>query len=157
MTMKKLRLYLDTTIFNYAFADDCPIERDITLKFFFQIDRFEVCISDIVLREISRCSEIKQKKLFELVHQYDLEVLGFDDNADELSVAYVRNGIIPVKYEDDANHIAIASVRNCDVILSWNFKHIVKVKTKREVAGINLLKGYNLIDIYTPKEVIEDV
>ena len=155
--MKKLKLYLDTTIFNYAFADDCPAERDITLKFFRQIDRFEVCISDIVLREIFRCEEIKQKKLLDIVHQHDLEVFNFDDDADELAVAYVKNGIIPVKYQDDANHIALASVHNCDVLLSWNFQHIVKVKTKREVAGINLLKGYNLIDIYTPKEVIEDV
>ena len=62
-----------------------------------------------------------------------------------------------MKYQDDANHIAVASIHNCDVILSWNFKHIVKVKTKREVAGINLLKGYNSIDIYTPREIIEDV
>ena len=155
--MKKLKLYLDTTIFNYAFADDCPTERDITLKFFRQIDRFEVCISDIVLREIFRCEEIKQKKLLDIVHRHDLEVFNFDDNADELAIAYVKNGIIPVKYQDDANHIALASVHNCDVLLSWNFQHIVKVKTKREVAGINLLKGYNLIDIYTPKEVVEDV
>ncbi len=155
--MKRLKLYLDTTIFNFAFADDCPIERDITLEFFRQTNHFNVCISDIVMREIARCEEMKQKKLLHIVHHHDVEVLNFDDNADELALAYVKNGIIPVKYQDDANHIAIASVHNCDVLVSWNFKHIVKVKTKREVAGINLLKGYNLIDICTPKEVIEDV
>jgi len=61
------------------------------------------------------------------------------------------------KYEDDALHIAIASVNNLDVIVSWNYKHIVKLKTKREVTGINALLGYKEIEIYSPLEVIEDV
>lgn len=155
--MKKLRLYLDTTVFNFAFADDCPIERDITRNFFRQIDNFDVSISDIVLQEISRCSSEKQKKLMDIVNKYDLDILHFDQDADDLANAYIKNKIIPVKFQDDANHIAIASINNCDVILSWNFKHIVKVKTKREVAGINLLMGYNSIDIYTPREVIDDI
>lgn len=61
--------------------------------------------------------------------------------------------MIPAKYEDDAFHIAIATVNNMDAIISWNFKHIVKLKTKKEVAGLNLLMGYKEIDIYSPLEV----
>jgi hypothetical protein len=48
-------------------------------------------------------------------------------------------------------------VNNLDAILSWNFQHIVKMKTKREVVAINLIEGYKPIDIYTPGEVVEDV
>ncbi|MEW5759123.1 MAG: hypothetical protein AB1755_06660 [Candidatus Omnitrophota bacterium] len=54
-------------------------------------------------------------------------------------------------------HIAVASVNNIDAIVSWNFKHIVKLKTKKEVTGINLLLGYKEIDIYSPWEVVNDV
>ena len=155
--MKKIKLYLDTTILNFIFADDSPEERKATQHFFRQVYLFDVFISDVVMREVSRCPEAKQNKLVELIDQHGLEILDFNGEADELAEAYIKNGIIPIRYRDDANHIAVASVNNCDVLLSWNFKHIVKVKTKREVAGINLLKGYNPIDIYTPREVIEDV
>ena len=154
--MEKLRLYLDTTILNFLFADDSPEECRLTQKFFKQIKSFEVSISEVVLREVYRCEQPKQKKLLDVIDRYDLEVFNFTEEADQLAEIYIKKGIIPVKYRDDANHIAVASLNNCDV-LSWNFQHIVKIKTKREVSVINLHKGYNAIDIYTPREVIEDV
>lgn len=52
-------------------------------------------------------------------------------------------------------HIAVASINNLDAIISWNFAHIVKLKTKKEVVGINAISGYKEIDIYSPWEVIE--
>ena len=69
----------------------------------------------------------------------------------------ISERIIPVKHRDDTYHIATATVNNMDAILSWNFQHIVKMKTKREVVGINLIEGYKPIDIYTPGEVVDDV
>ena len=59
--------------------------------------------------------------------------------------------------EDDALHIAVASVNNLDVIVNWNFTHIVKLKTRREVAVINTLMGYKPIEICSPQEVVENV
>ena len=154
--MKKLRLYLDTTILNFLFAEDSPEERRLTQKFFKQIENFDVFVSEVVMREVYRCAQPKQKQLLDTIDRYDLEVLAFTEEADQLAEIYIKKGIIPVKYRDDANHIALASLNNCDV-LSWNFQHIVKVKTKREVSVINLHKGYNSIDIFTPREVVEDV
>ena len=72
----------------------------------------------------------------------------------ELASEYIKKGIIPLRYEDDAFHIAVASVNNIDAIISWNFKHIVKLKTKKEVLGVNALMGYKEIEIYSPLEVI---
>ena len=155
--MHKLKLYLDTTILNFAFADDAPKEKEDTLKFFKQIDRFEVSISEVVLREVSLCEVKKRERLNALWQRHDLNVLEFDTEAQELGEKYIKSGIIPVKYRDDASHIAIATVNNFDAILSWNFQHIVKMKTKREVVAINLMEGYKPIDIYTPGEVVEDV
>ena len=59
--MKKLRLYLDTTILNFLFADDSPEEFKFTQKFFKQIKLFDVFISEVVLREVYRCPQPKQK------------------------------------------------------------------------------------------------
>ena len=67
-----------------------------------------------------------------------------------LARAYVSRGIIPVKHIEDAIHIAIATVFSIDVLVSLNFKHIVKLKTKREVNVVNVLLGYNQLEIVEP-------
>ncbi|CAG1021693.1 hypothetical protein DOJK_01176 [Patescibacteria group bacterium] len=87
------------------------------------------------------------------VQPFELE---FDSECYELAYEYVKRRIIPKKYEDDAFHMAVASVNDLDAIISWNFKHIVKLKTKREVSGTNLLMGYKEIEIYSPMKVIEN-
>ena len=154
--MHKLRLYLDTTVLNFVFADDAPKEMDATLKFFQQISRFEVSVSDIVLDEVERCPAPKRARLMELISKHGCDVLELDQAARNLAGRYLSAGVIPQKYRDDAYHIAIATVNNQDAILSWNFQHIVKMKTKREVVAINLLEGYRALDIYTPMEVVDD-
>ena len=52
-------------------------------------------------------------------------------------------------------HIAVASINNLDAIISWNFAHIVKLKTKKGVVGINAIFGYKEIEIYSHWEVID--
>ena len=155
--MKKLKIYLDTTIFNFVFDQSAFKEHKLTVKLFEQIDRYESYVSDIVLQEINRCSEPKKQKMLNLIIQNDIRQLPLDESSQALANQYLHQRIIPKKYEDDAFHIAIASVNNMDVILSWNFEHIVKLKTKREVVAINLLMGYKEIDIYSPLEVVENV
>ena len=86
-----------------------------------------------------------------------MQELFLDEAAKELAAKYIQEGIIPQKYQADAFHIAIASVNAMDVIVSWNFEHMVKLKTKREVVGINVFMGYKEIDIYSPLEVVENV
>ena len=155
--MKKLKLYLDTSIFNFVFADDAPQERDLTRKFFKQVDQYEIYFSDIVIKEVARCHSPKRENILRLIDQHDFEELSLDEQARILARKYIKEGIIPAKYMDDAHHIAIASVNGIDAILSWNFEHIVKLKTKREVVGINMFMGYGPIDIYSPLEVVENV
>jgi len=92
-----------------------------------------------------------------IVSKYDLQKLALDKLAKELAGKYIQEGIIPQKYQADTFHIAIASVNDMDVIISWNFEHMVKLKTKREVVGINVFMGYREIDIYSPREVVENV
>jgi len=67
-----------------------------------------------------------------------------------LAEEYIVKGVIPVKYFEDALHIAVATVNSLDILISWNFEHIVKLKTKREVNVINVLLGYGEIEIIEP-------
>ena len=153
--MKKLKVYLDTTIFNFVFAEDAPAERDLTRKFFSQINQFVVFVSDIVIEEIAECPAPKRQKMMSLIEKHNIQELSLDESSRQLAIKYIKEGIIPMKYQDDALHIAIASVNEMDVLLSWNFQHIVKLKTKRESVGVNMLMGYGSIEIYTPREVVE--
>jgi predicted nucleic acid-binding protein len=154
-----LKFYFDTSIFNFAIATDVPKEREITLRLLKEIKngRYDAFISEVVLREINRATQEKAIKLRDLINKIGPEELIVDDNSQALAHEYIKRGVIPAKYEDDALHIAVASINNLDAIISWNFTHIVKLKTKREVAGINTLMGYKPIEICSPWEVISDV
>jgi len=153
--VKKLKLYFDTTIFNFAFADDAPQEKQVTLELLEAVRKglYEVYLSDVVLREIAEAPEEKARRLMSLINDLQPIELEFDEECRELAMEYIRRGIIPKKYEDDAYHIAVATVGNLDAIISWNFEHIVKLKTKREITGTNLLLGYKELEIYSPLEV----
>lgn len=157
--MKIPKIYFDTSVFNFAVSEDVPEEREITLKLLdeAQSGKYEIFISEVVIREINRAPQEKAVKLRDCVKKINPEELILDDNAQALAREYIEKGVIPPKYEDDAFHIAVASVNNLDAIVSWNFAHIVKFKTKREVSGINTLMGYKPIEICSPQEVIENV
>ncbi len=74
----------------------------------------------------------------------------------ELAKEYTKNGIIPLKYIDDAIHIAAATVSQCDALVSWNFKHIVKLKTIQGINGVNKLVGYKEIQLVSPQMMLEE-
>ena len=157
--MKKLRLYFATSVYNFAIDDSVPAERMFTLKLLEEIKggKYEVFISEVVTLEINRAPEEIAAKLRDVLNQVTPEDIAVNQDVQELAKEYIQKGVIPKKYENDALHIAVATVHNLDVIISWNFEHIVKMKTKRQVNAINTLSGYKEVDIYTPREVVENV
>lgn len=82
-------------------------------------------------------------------------MLDVDENVLELQQAYIAEGILTEKWYDDALHVALATVSGCDVIVSWNFKHIVNFKKIPLFNAVNVLKGYRPIAIHSPSEVID--
>ena len=161
MIIKKTKLYLDTSIINFALADDIGLsDKKVTLKLCedIKLGKIEAYISEIVLREIVRTrDEDRRKKLLDFVQQLNIEVLTINQEIQNLADKYVKQKIIPAIYSDDALHIAITTVNGIDVLVSWNFKHLVRHKTRLEVWTVNILTGYRAIDICTPWEVMEDV
>ena len=159
--MRKLALYLDTSVISFAISEDISDDdRDITLKLIEQISKgkYEGFISDVVIRELGNTRDsAKRDKLLKLVDDVEFnDVLSVDEEIDRLADKYIEEGIIPAVYRDDALHIALTSVKGLDILISWNFRHLVKHKTRIQVAGVNTMLGYKAIDICTPWEVIED-
>ena len=155
---KNITLYLDTSIINFAVSEQgVAKEKEVTLQLLEQIKqgRFEAGISEVVLREISRAPQKKMRDLMEVLKKVPLTNLVISEDVERLADKYVEEGIIPRKYREDALHIAMAAVYEYDVVVSWNFEHMVKVKTRREVQGVNIMMGYKSIDIATPAEVID--
>ena len=156
--MKKLKIYLDTSVISHLQAGDVPDRMSKTLEFWSCIEQGEygVYISDLVVAEIEECPEPKKSFLTEKIDEAPLEVVEISGEMVVLAEKYVSEGVFSSKYMDDATHVAAASVIGCTAIVSWNFKHIVKLKTIIGVNGINRFMGYGEIEIITPEIIIEE-
>jgi predicted nucleic acid-binding protein len=154
--MIKQKVYLETTMFNYYF-DETKEDRPITIAFFKAIEegQFEGFTSAYTVNELENAAEPKRTNMLNLIKKYNIVVLKTSDEADHLAATYIKNNIIPEKKNIDAQHIAIATVNDINMILSYNFKHINKIKTKSLVPVVNQLEGYRSIIITQPKEVID--
>ena len=155
--MRKLKVYLDTSVVSYLYQVDAPEKMQNTLDLWdlFRNNVYEVYISDIVIREISGCNEEKLKILLDYLDQIDYNIIETDEDTVELAGKFIDFGILKQKSFDDCQHIAAAILAGCDIITSWNFKHIVNVKTVRGVKVITTLEGYKDLLIYPPSVLIE--
>lgn len=155
--MKAPKIYLETSVFNFYFADDAPEKRQDTLKLFEEIKagQYEPYTSEYTMDELEAAPEEKRRKMLRLILDYKVKLIGTSDDALRLSHIYVAEGVVPQKYLTDALHIAIAAVMDLDFIVSLNFKHIVKRKTSLLTEVINVREGYKKVGIFSPAEVIE--
>lgn len=155
--MRKLKIYLETSVWNFLFADDAPEKMEITKQFFEEIEKggYEIYISELVLVEIKRTKdERKREQLLKPITKYRPIELPRSEEVNKLAAKYINAKIIPEKYEEDAVHVACGAVNDLDVIVSWNMQHIVRLKTKLGVNGINKMEGYKEIEICTPEEML---
>ena len=154
--MKKLKIYLDTTIVSFLNAMDALEKRKVTLQFWELAKKaeFQIVLSQLTLDELLRCKEQKRNILFDYLKEIEFDVLEITTEVELLARKYLDEKIIPLKYQDDAYHLAVASVYQCDVIASWNFEHIVKYSTIIGVNGINKMLGYKEIGILSPESLI---
>jgi predicted nucleic acid-binding protein len=157
-SVKPLEIYLETTVFNFKFAEDSPDKRADTIKLFDEIreGKYIAYTSDYVLQELLRAEEPKRSEMVDLIGQYKVKLLEANEIAETLADKYVSEEIIPQRYRTDGIHIAMATINNLDIIVSYNFRHIVKLKTIIGTESINLREGYKRIGIYSPTEVIEN-
>ena len=121
----------------------------------FKDGKYDVCLSAVTLREVSDCPEPKRTELRNYMKQIQYSVLDITREGLEVARQIIDTGILTEKSFDDCQHIGVAVVNDCDCIISWNFKHIVNIKTIRGVRSITNLEGYKGIDIINPSVLLE--
>ena len=156
--LKANTIYIDTSVVNFFFEEQDLEKVNSTRELFHELklQKYHAFISELVLREIGRSTLLKKEKLLSLIRTYRIPWLEVTAECLGLNEKYMERRIFPPKYRDDGLHIAIATVHRIDVLVSWNLKHMVKWKTRREVKAVNLFEGYGEIEICTPLEVIEN-
>jgi hypothetical protein len=147
-----LRIYIDTSVIGGC-CDEEFAEWSLRLMHEFRDGLKTAVISDITLQELEIAPEIVRLQLKDLPPARKEYVI-LDDEALHLARAYLREGVVTDKYLLDAQHIAIATLSRVDVMVSWNFKHIVNLSRIRLYNSVNLKLGYHLIDIRSPREVL---
>ena len=154
--MRKQKVYLETTMFNYYF-DKTKNAQPSTFAFFEAVGsgQFEGYTSVYAYNELDKASEPQRSNMLHLIEKYHIKVLDTSEEIIHLAEKYIANNIIPKKKRMDALHIAVASVSELDIIMSYNFKHINKLKTKTLIPAVNQISGYRDIFIAQPEEVID--
>lgn len=153
--MRKDKLYLDTTIPNYVFNSHIPDKQKAAIELFKCIKNgmYEGYISDVVIRELVATQDVElRNKLLRVIE--GLPLFEVTEECIILRQEYINRGVIPAENRDDALHVAVSSVYEVDFLVSYNFEHIVKIKTIDKITAINLLLGYKTPRIVIPEEVI---
>ena len=159
--MKKLKIYLDTSVVSFVYADDAPEKQSITQEFFARyIDQYDVFVSSLVLAEIENTAHDELKrKLRAVIDNHKIKIIDVDptgqDTVYSLAESYVKEKVIPRRKFDDAVHVAICVYYGFDILLSWNFRHLANIKKQIQINMVNQKEGYlKEIFLLNPMEVI---
>ena len=150
---RRLRAYVDTSVFGGVHDDEF---RNGSERFFRAVrdGAFTILTSQPLAIEISRAPD-SVRATFD-TYRVEAEVLDTTDEAENLAEAYMNAKVVPAASRVDALHVALASVARADLIVSWNFKHLVQLRRIRAFHAVNLLHCYPLIEIRSPLEVTDD-
>ncbi len=152
MSKQRLRVYVDTSVFGGVFDSQFA---EPSRCFFARVrdGDFVVLVSPQVLTELMLAPQRVQDVLADLPPKA-VERIDLTDEALALADAYISEGILGERSKGDAIHVACATAADADLIVSWNFTHIVRYDRIRMFNGVNVLKGYRPLDIRSPLEVV---
>lgn len=150
--MKKESLYLDTSVPSAYYDERKPERQRLTWEFWEKLGDYEVYISEMTEIELKNTKEKEKRDQF-LSLIAGMEILPITEEAIELVQIYLKNKVVPKAKEEDVYHIAVATLNEIDIIVSWNFDHLVNIKTRRRVNGVNILEEYKPIEIISPPEL----
>ena len=152
--LKIYKAYIDTNVIGGCFDKEFSILSNKLIDSFYK-NKISLYISNLTEVEILN-APIKIKKFFFEILNNGIQVLNENNESLSLANLYISEKILSKNYLDDARHIAIATVSDLDLILSWNFKHIVNYNRIKQFNSINIREGYKEIDIFSPREVINE-
>jgi predicted nucleic acid-binding protein len=156
--LKKLKIYLETSAISYL---DQPERGDQSVDSHrlwgkIKAGEYEPVVSDVAVTEIARCDEQKRNTLFAYLGQIEYTAVEVTRDEQSLKIAsrFIDLGVLKQASYNDCLHIAAAIISGCDIIVSWNFRHIVNLKTISGVKAITALEGYSDILVCTPSVII---
>jgi predicted nucleic acid-binding protein len=144
-------LYLDTSVIG-GYHDPNFMADTRALWRLREIGRLRFVTSQLVFQEVARAPSQVQ----ELMRATFLpgDVLPRTSKVEELAVAYLAQNVVPVKFDDDARHVAICTIARVEYLVSWNFKHLVNARREAGFNAVNLLQGYPAVRIVSPTFLI---
>ncbi len=150
--MKKQRIYLDTSVFGGFFDDEF---QEFTRPLFERINNGELTIifSTILETELEFAPE-KIRELVRNIKTEDTEFVEETDIAVELATEYITENVVGKTSYSDCLHIALATINQADLLISWNFKHIVNIERIRGYNSINIKNGYKQLEIRSPRDLM---
>lgn len=154
MSGKRLRVYVDTSVIGGC-GDDEFKEASTRLIRKFMSGEAIVVVSDVMIAELEGAPDQVQAVLQD-ISPANVEYVMLDDEATRLAEEYVRQGALSSRMIADAQHIALATIARVDVLVSWNFKHIVNLDRIHRYNSVNLREGYGLLEIRSPQEVLQN-
>ena len=147
-------LYLDTSVIG-GYYDGEFEEETVILFEKIKLGQYNVVLSNITYDELQN-APVRVKAVLEDIPQDRLKKIELTKEATELADSYIIANVVGKTSRADCFHIAMATIYRADILVSWNFKHIVNVNRIRGYNAINLQLGYSPIDIRSPKEIIYD-
>jgi hypothetical protein len=146
------RVYVDTSVFGGILDEEFAAA---TGRFFDRVGRgeFSLIVSTSVLAELRNAPQAVRDEFGRITGITTVQV---DEDAEKLADAYVAAGVLGKASRTDALHVAAATVAGADLIVSWNFKHIVNYNRIRRYNAVNVLNGYRSLEIRSPAEVAYD-
>ncbi len=156
--MNTVKVYLDTSVISYLDQEDAPEKMKETRELWeiFKKGQHDIYISDVVVYEIYKCSMGKREILLDYLDQIEYNIIETDENTVSLAEKFIDFGVLKRKSYDDCRHIAAAVLAGCDMIVSWNFKHIVNENTIRGVKAVTTHEGYKDLMIYPPPALLRE-
>ena len=150
-----MKLYLDTSVWNFRLNIHVPDKQRITQEFFGALQGVhEPFVSILVLEELGRTpEEVRRSALFSHLEQVSPGFLNWVPEVGAIADRVIEMGGLTERSRADAVHVGYAVVHGMDALVSWNMHDLVKLKTKRIVAGVCRLLGYKELEIVTPEEV----
>lgn len=144
-------IYIDTSVIGGYFDDEFSTA---TIQFFENViyGKFKIIISDLLETELLRAPNFV-RDLLNTIHEKHIERIYLTEEVTTLADKYIEAKVVGRTSRADCQHIALATVFRADVLISWNFKHIVNLDRIRGYNGINFQLGYPMIEIRTPKEI----
>jgi hypothetical protein len=147
------RVYIDTSVIGGYFDEEFEF---YTKLFFEKVEqgKFKVILSDILTTELQGAPD-NVVTFFKSISKKQIEYVDQTEDSIQLGEEYLNEGVVGKTSRTDCRHIALATLVNADILVSWNFKHIVNITRIRGYNSVNIKNGHRILEIRTPREILE--